>query len=354
MEIGLYTFGELTPDAKSGATISAAQRIKDLCEEIELADELGLDVFGVGEHHRPDFVVSAPAVVLAAAAARTKRIRLTSAVSVISSDDPVRVFQDFATLDLVSGGRAEIMAGRGSFIESFPLFGFDLKDYDDLFAEKLALLLKVRDSIHVTWSGQHRAALTGQGVYPRPVQEPLPVWIAVGGNAESAVRAGTLGLPMALAIIGGMPERFAVFAQIHRTAARKAGHPEPALSINSHGYVADTSQQAALDTYVPYKTMMDRIGRERGWPPMSREDFDASRTLRGANFIGSPQELVEKILFQHEIFHHDRFLLQMTVGSIPHAKIMRSIELYGTVVAPAVRKALAEDPVSEASSTQRA
>ncbi|MDQ2951748.1 MAG: LLM class flavin-dependent oxidoreductase, partial [Chloroflexota bacterium] len=207
---------------------------------------------------------------------------------------------------------------------------------------------------HVTWSGQHRAALTGQGVYPRPVQEPLPVWIAVGGNAESAVRAGTLGLPMALAIIGGMPERFAVFAQIHRTAARKAGHPEPALSINSHGYVADTSQQAALDTYVPYKTMMDRIGRERGWPPMSREDFDASRTLRGANFIGSPQELVEKILFQHEIFHHDRFLLQMTVGSIPHAKIMRSIELYGTVVAPAVRKALAEDPVSEASSTQRA
>ena len=349
MELGLYTFGGLTPDAKNGSTISPQQRLRDLCEEIELADQLGLDVFGVGEHHRPDFVVSAPAVVLAAAAMRTQRIRFTSAVSVISSDDPVRVFQDFATLDLISGGRAEIMAGRGSFIESFPLFGYDLADYDDLFAEKLELLLKVRESIHVTWKGTHRAPLTGQGVYPRPIQDPLPVWVAVGGNAGSAARAGTLGLPMALAIIGGMPERFAIVAQIHREAAKAAGHAPPALSINSHGYIADSSQQAAEDTFGPYKMMMDRIGRERGWPAMSRQDFEASRTLRGANFIGSPEEVVQKILFQWEIFHHDRFLMQMTVGSIPHAKIMRSIELYGTIVAAAVRKATARKPAESAS-----
>ncbi|HUQ41928.1 MAG TPA: Atu2307/SP_0267 family LLM class monooxygenase [Candidatus Limnocylindrales bacterium] len=351
MELGLYTFGELTPDAKTGTTVSPQQRLQDLCEEIELADQLGLDVFGVGEHHRPDFVVSAPPVVLAAAAARTTRIRLTSAVSVISSDDPVRVFQDFATLDLISGGRAEIMAGRGSFIESFPLFGYDLKDYDDLFAEKLELLLKLRDATNITWSGEHRAPLAGQGVYPRPLQEPLPVWVAVGGNAASAARAGTLGLPMALAIIGGMPERFAVFGQIHREAAKQSGHALPALSINSHGYIADSSSEAASDTFVPYKTMMDRIGRERGWPAMSRTDFEASRTLRGANLIGSPQEVIEKILFQYEIFHHDRFLMQMTVGSIPHAKIMRSIELYGTVVAPAVRAATAKTPSAPVSTS---
>jgi probable LLM family oxidoreductase len=349
MEIGLYTFGELTPNAKTGAIISPQQRLRDLCDEIELADQLGLDVFGVGEHHRPDFVVSAPAVVLAAAAVRTKRIRLTSAVSVISSDDPVRVFQDFATLDLISGGRAEIMAGRGSFIESFPLFGYDLKDYDDLFAEKLELLLKVRGATHVSWAGDHRAPLTGQGIYPRPIQDPLPVWVAVGGNADSAARAGGFGLPMALAIIGGKPEQFAIFAQIHRAAAKLAGHAPPALSINSHGYIADSSQEAADDTYLPYKTMMDRIGRERGWPPMSRPDFDESRTLRGANFIGSPQEVIDKILFQWEIFHHDRFLMQMTVGSIPHPKIMRSIELFATVVAPAVRKATEKKPAESTS-----
>jgi probable LLM family oxidoreductase len=340
MEIGLYTFGELTPET-SGGSITPQQRIADLLEEIELADQLGLDVFAVGEHHRPDFVVSSPAVVLAAAAARTKRIRLSSAVNVLSSDDPVRVFQQFATLDLVSGGRAEIMAGRGSFIESFPLFGYDLKDYDALFAEKLELLLKIRASTNVTWRGRFRAPLTGQGVYPRPVQDMLPVWIAVGGNAESAARAGALGLPMALAIIGGMPERFAVFAEIHRAAAREAGHGALPLSINSHGYVGETTQEAVEATYGPYKLMMDRIGRERGWPPMSQGDLDASRTLRGANFIGSPQEVIEKILFQHEIFHHERFLLQMTVGSIPHAKIMRSLERFGTIVAPAVRKATA-------------
>ena len=343
MEIGLYTFGELTPDGRTGATISPAERLRDLLEEIELADRIGLDVFGVGEHHRPDFAVSSPAVVLAAAAARTKRIRLTSAVNVISSDDPVRVFQQFAEVDLLSGGRAEIMAGRGSFIESFPLFGYDLKEYDDLFAEKLDLLLAVRSSIHVTWSGRHRPALTGQGVYPRPVQDPLPVWIAVGGNPESAVRAGELGLPMALAIIGGMPERFAPFAAIHREAAAGAGRPRAALSINSHGYIADTAERAADEAFGPFTLMMDRIGRERGWPPMSRQDFDAARTLRGANFIGGPDEIVEKILFQHRIFGHDRFLMQMTVGSIPHDKVMRSIELFGTKVAPAVRAALGSE-----------
>ena len=342
MEIGLYTFGELTPRT-DGKTVTAAQRISDLLEEIELADRLGLDVFGVGEHHRSDFVVSSPAVVLAAAAARTKRIRLSSAVNVISSDDPVRVFQQFATVDLISGGRAEIMAGRGSFIESFPLFGYDLKDYDALFDEKLRLLLALRESNHVEWSGNYRAPLTGQGVYPRPVQDPLPVWIAVGGNVESAIRAGDLGLPMAIAIIGGMPERFAPLAEIHREAARRSGHDPLPISINSHGLVAETTEAAAEATWGPYKLMMDRIGRERGWPPMTRSDFDFSRSPRGANFIGSPDDIIEKILFQHRIFKHDRFLLQMTVGSIPHDTIMRSIELFATKVAPAVREALSAE-----------
>ena len=340
MEIGLYTFGELTPEV-AGGRITAQQRVADLLEEIELADRLGLDVFGVGEHHRPDFVVSSPAVILAAAAARTTRIRLTSAVNVISSDDPVRVFEQFALVDLISNGRAEIMAGRGSFIESFPLFGYDLKDYDDLFAEKLDLLLRLRERERITWSGTHRPALSGQGVYPRPVQASLPVWIAVGGNPESAARAGALGLPMALAIIGGMPERFATFAEIHREAAVAADRPRPALSINSHGYIAETTEQAIDDAFPSFKLMMDRLGRERGWPPMSRRDFEASRTLRGANFIGSPDEVVEKILFQHRIFGHDRFLMMMTIGSLPHDKVMRSIELYATKVAPVVRERLA-------------
>jgi probable LLM family oxidoreductase len=340
MEIGVYTFGELALDA-AGARTSHAERTRQLVEEAALADEVGLDVFGVGEHHRPDFIVSAPAVVLAAAAERTNRIRLTSAVSVISSDDPVRVFQDFATLDLVSGGRAEIMAGRGSFIESFPLFGRDLRDYDELFAESLELLLRIRASERVTWSGRHRAPIDNLGVYPRPIQDPLPIWVAVGGTPESAVRTGTLGLPMALAIIGGMPERFAPFAEIFRSAARAAGHdPVPPMSINSHGYVADTSQQAAEEAWPPLQAVMNRIARERGFAPMDRAAFDASRSLRGADFVGSPQEVVDKILFQHEIFHHDRFLLQMIGGGMPHEKIMRSIELLGTKVVPAVRKAL--------------
>jgi probable LLM family oxidoreductase len=338
MELGIYTFAERTPDPRTGHLVSPEQRLADLLEEIELADQVGLDVFGLGEHHRPDFVVSAPAVVLGAAATRTQRIRLTSAVTVLSSDDPVRVFQDFATLDLISGGRAEIMAGRGSFTESFPLFGYDLDDYDELFAEKLELLLALRDAERVTWEGRHRAALADQEVHPRPLQERLPIWIAVGGNPQSVIRAGVLGLPMALAIIGGQPERFAPLAELHRRAAEQSGHGRPALSINSHGFIADTSQQAADEAFGAYKIVMDKLGRERGWPPLTRPAFDASRTLHGANFVGSPQEVIEKILFQHEIFGHDRTLLQFSVGTLPHASIMRSIELYGTEVAPVVRK----------------
>src|SRR5579864_3058599 len=323
MELGVYSFAEVEGQ-------SPADRLRDLLEEIELADQLGLDVFGVGEHHRAEYAASAPAVVLAAAAVRTQHIRLTSAVTVLSSDDPIRVFQQFATVDDLSGGRAEIMAGRGSFIESFPLFGYDLRDYDELFADKLAQLLDIR---------MHPAEL---GIYPAPVQRVLPVWIAVGGTPESAARAGALGLPMALAIIGGMPERFAPFAEIHRQAALDAGFdPAPPLSINSLGFVADSSQEAADVVYPSLKKAMDRVGLARGWPPLERPTFDASRTLRGSSFIGSPQEVVEKILFQHEVFHHRRFLLQFSVGAVPHDRVMRSIELFATEVAPAVRKELA-------------
>jgi probable LLM family oxidoreductase len=340
MEIGLYTFAELYPDPQTGASIGPEQRLRNLMEEVELADELGLDVFGVGEHHRRDLIVSAPAIVLAAAAARTQRIRLSSAVTVLSSDDPVRVFQDFATLDLLSGGRAEIMAGRGSFTESFPLFGFDLDDYDELFEEKLKMLIALRAHERVRWSGKHRPPLDGSvGVYPRPVQDPLPIWVAVGGAPESAFRAGTLGLPMALAIIGGRPERFAPFAELFRDAAHQAGHdPIPALSINSHGYIADTSQRAIEESFPHAAAMMNAIGRERGWPPLTRERYEAEATLGGANVVGSPQQAIEKILFQYEVFRHDRFLVQFSVGSLPHRELMRSIELLGTEVAPAVRR----------------
>jgi probable LLM family oxidoreductase len=352
MELGIYTFAELQPDPTTGTSISPAQRIHDLMEEIELADQLGLDVFGVGEHHRPDFTVSSPAVILGAAAVKTEKLRLTSAVTVLSSDDPVRVFEDFATIDLLSNGRAEIMAGRGSFIESFPLFGYDLDDYDELFVEKLELLLLLRDNERVTWSGKHRAPIDNLAVYPRPIQNPLPVWIAVGGNPESAIRAGTLGLPMALAIIGGMPERFAPFTKLHRQAAIRAGHnPPPPLGINSHGYIADTSQQALDESYPFVAAMMNKIGRERGWSPMTRDQYDAAATLRGSNFVGSPEQIIDKILFQHEIFNHDRFLIQFSVGTMPHDKIMHSIELYGTKVAPAVREEIARRVVMPAVAT---
>lgn len=339
-EIGVFSFVERTPDPTTGQMDSPDERLRNLLETAELADQVGLDVFGVGEHHRPDFVASAPAVILAAIAARTKSIRLTSAVTVLSSDDPVRVFQNFATLDLLSNGRAEIMAGRGSFIESFPLFGYDLKDYNTLFSEKLELLLKLRESEQITWSGKHRAALQNLGVYPRPVQPKLPVWIAVGGTPESVVRAATLGLPMAVAIIGGMPERFAPLVQLYRQAAQQAGNNPAQLpvSINSHGFLADDSKQAADDYFPALSMVMNKIGRERGWPPMTRQQFDASRSLRGSDFVGNPDEIIEKILFQHQLFGHQRFLLQLGVGTLPHKKMMRAIELLGTKVAPVVRK----------------
>ena len=325
MEIGVFTFA----DTREGE--SAEQRLREVVEEAELADEVGLDVFGVGEHHRPDFTVSTPAVVLSAIAARTERIRLTSAVTVLSSDDPIRVLQEFSTLDLLSEGRAEIMVGRGSFIESFPLFGYDLRDYDALFAEKLERLLAIRET---------GATPEGHGVYPRPLQDPLPVWVAVGGTPESAVRAGMLGLPMALAIIGGIPERFAPFAELHRRGAAEAGREPPRLSINSHGYIAGTREQA-LDESFPYvSAAMNRIGQERGWSPMRRGDYDTAATLRGANFVGTPEDVVDKIVFQHEVFGHDRFLLQFTIGGIPHEGILRSIELLGREVVPAVRERL--------------
>jgi probable LLM family oxidoreductase len=338
VELGIYSFAELTADPTTGHTISPEQRLRDLVEEIELADEVGLGVYGLGEHHRPDYLSSTPATILAAAARTTRRIRLTSAVTVISSDDPVRVFQDFATLDLLTDGRAEIMVGRGSFVESFPLFGYDLGAYDELFDEKLRLLLELRDAPRVSWAGRHRAPLDDQPVYPRPVQQPLPVWVAVGGNPPSVVRAATLGLPMALAIIGGRPAQFVPLFDLYREAARRAGHDPSGLplSINSHGFIAETSQAAADLAFPAHKVTMDRIGRERGWPPMSRSDFDVQSEPQGAFAVGSPQQVAEKILWQHERFGHDRFLLQLSVGTLPHEQVMRAIELYGTEVAPIV------------------
>ncbi|WP_454850354.1 LLM class flavin-dependent oxidoreductase [Rhizobium binxianense] len=342
MELGLYTFADVNPNPSRSRGAEGAERLKHLIEEIELADQVGLDVFGLGEHHRPDYVASAPAVALAAAAAKTKAIRLTSAVTVLSSDDPVRVFQQFSTLDLISGGRAEIMAGRGSFIESFPLFGYNLEDYDQLFEEKLDLLLALRDSEVVTWKGELRTPISGRGVYPRPLQEPLPLWIAVGGTPQSVARAGALGLPMAIAIIGGEYPRFAPLFDLYREAARRAGQDEAKLrtSINVHGFIADTTEAAADRFYGPQAEVMNRIGRERGWGPTSRAHFDMSRGPTGNLFVGDPEVVAEKIIAAHKVFGNDRFLLQMAIGLMPHDQIMRGIELYGTKVAPIVRKAL--------------
>jgi probable LLM family oxidoreductase len=342
VELGVYTFGDVARDPRTGTTISPQQRLSNLLEEIELADQVGLDVFGLGEHHRPDYSVSATSVVLGAAAVRTTDIRLSSAVTVLSSEDPVRVFQQYSTVDLLSGGRAEIMAGRGSFIESFPLFGYDLDDYDELFAEKLELLLQLRDSVRVTWSGKHRAPLADEPVYPRPVQDPLPVWVAVGGNPQSVVRAGALGLPLALAIIGGEPARFAPLANLHRRAAAQFGHGPLPISINSHGFVADTSQAAADSFYATYAEVMTQLGRERGWGPMTRDQFDALAGPHGAVLVGSPEQVAEKILFQHEVFGHQRFLMQSSLGAAPHREVLRSIELLGTKVAPIVRAEVAK------------
>lgn len=340
-ELGLYSFVERTALPQTGQLISPAARIKNLLEEIALADQVGLDVFGVGEHHRDDYLASSPATLLAAAAAKTTTIRLSSAVTVLSSDDPVRVFQDFATLDLISAGRAEIMVGRGSFIESFPLFGYDLNDYDALFEEKLDLLLTLQKRERVSWQGLHRPAIENRGVYPRPLQDELPVWLAVGGTPASVVRAARLGLPLALAIIGGMPERFAAFTDLYHSSRSKLGLEPLPVSINSHGYLADSTKQALTEAFPAYATTMNRIGKERGWPPLSREQFDASAQLRGANFIGTPDEIIEKILFQHEVFKHQRFMLQISVGTLPHQQVMHAIELYGTKVAPVVREEIA-------------
>jgi probable LLM family oxidoreductase len=337
MELGLATFADLS----SGVT--PQQRMLDLIEEAELADQLGLDVFAIGEHHRPDFLVSSPAVVLAAIAMKTQRIRLSSAVTVLSSDDPVRVFQQFAEVDLLSGGRAEIMAGRGSFTESFPLFGYDLDDYDELYAERLELLLEIRKSTHVTWSGRLRAPLENAGVWPRPVQDPLPVWVAVGGTPQSVVRAGTLGLPLTVAIIGGQPERFVPLVELYRRAGAAAGH-DPAqlkVAINTHAVVGESSEAADTAFAAPYLAMMNRIGRERGWPPSGRPEYDALRSPRGALAVGSPEQVAEKILFEQELFAHQRYVGQMSVGAVAHRDVMRSIELFGTKVAPLVRDELA-------------
>ncbi|HUQ96793.1 MAG TPA: LLM class flavin-dependent oxidoreductase [Chitinophagaceae bacterium] len=349
MELGIYTFADIGTDSVTGATISAQQRLRNLLEEAELADQVGLDVFAVGEHHRPDYAVSAPAVVLAAAAERTKKIKLSSAVTVLSSDDPVRVFQAFTTLDLLSGGRAEIMAGRGSFIESFPLFGYNLNDYNELFAAKLELLLKLNENEVVDWNGTFTQSLKKARIFPRPLQGKLPVWVAVGGTPESVVRAAENGLPMALAIIGGLPARFAPFAKLYRDVYKKAGHDisKLQLGINSHAYIADTSQQAADEFFPSYADVMSRIGRERGWPPTTREQFDASINPQGALLVGSPQQVIDKILYEHSLFGNTRFLAQMSLGAMPHAKILHAIELLGTIVAPAIRKYTAQQNAAE-------
>ncbi len=337
MELGLATFADLS------AGITPQQRMTDLIEEAVLADQLGLDVFAIGEHHREDFLISSPAVALGAIAVKTERIRLSSAVTVLSSDDPVRVFQQFAEVDLLSGGRAEIMAGRGSFIESFPLFGYDLDDYDELYAEKLDLLLKLRDATHVTWSGKHRAPLQDAGVWPRPVQEKLPIWVAVGGSPASVARAGTLGLPLTIAIIGGQPEQFVPLVELYRRAGAAAGHDPASLpiAINTHAFVGRTSAEADAAFAPSYLTMMNRIGRERGWPPSGRAHYDALRSPRGAVAAGSPEQVAEKILMEHELFGHQRYVGQMSVGAVAHADVLRSMELFGTEVAPVVRAEIA-------------
>ncbi len=349
MQIGVSSFADTMPDPATGEVISSEQRLANLIEEIELADRVGLDVFGIGEHHRPDFAASAPTVILAAAARNTKRIRLSTAVTVLSTDDPVRVFQQFATLDLLSGGRAEIWAGRGSFTESYPLFGYDLDHYDELFSEKLDLLLKIRASERVTWAGRHRAPMNNRGVYPRPVQDPLPVWIGLGGNPGSAERAGRLGLPLMLAIIGGAPARFAPLIEFYRESASEAGRDPRALpvGINSHTHIAETSRQAADEFFPHYSALMTKIGQERGWPPMTRNQFEALRTPTGALLVGSPDDVIEKILYEYDLFRHDRFVAQMGVGAQPHEEVLKAIELLGTKVAPAVRKEIAKRRAAE-------
>jgi len=343
-ELGLATFADLGPG------VAPEQRMRELLEEAQLADELGLDVFAVGEHHRADYLISAPTVALAAIAARTKSIRLSSAVTVLSSADPVRVFQEFAELDLISGGRAEIMAGRGSFVESFPLFGYDLEDYDELYAEKLDLLLALRQGNPVNWSGRHRPALQNAQIYPRPIQDPLPVWVAVGGTPQSVVRAAVLGLPLTIAIIGGQPERFKPLVELYDRVWLESGHAadDRRLSINTHAFVAPTRAQADSAFAHSYLAMMNRIGRERGWQPAGREQYEALTAPDGAVAVGSPEQVAEKILMEHQLFANQRYVGQISVGAVAHAEVMRAIELFGTEVVPLVKAEIArrEPPVS--------
>ncbi len=344
MEIGISTFVENTRNPDTGRMYTAYERLHNLMEEIELADQVGLDVYAIGEHHRPDFVVSSPAVVLAAAAVKTKNIKLSSAVTVLSSDDPVRVFQQFAHVDLLSKGRAEIMAGRGSFIESFPLFGNNLDDYNELFSEKLDLLVALNQDEKITWKGTHRPSINHRGVYPRPYQQKLPIWVAVGGTPESVVRAATKGLPLALAIIGGLPSRFQGFTNLYRETYLEAGH-DPAkmqVAVHAHGFIADTSQQAADQFYGPYQVVMQQLGQERGWPPLTKEQYDGMRSIHGSLVLGSAQEVIDKLLMQQEMMGLTRYLMHLSVGTMPHAQLMRAIELLGTVVAPAIRKELVQ------------
>ena len=339
MEIGIYTFA----DVAAGHPEQAGQRLRNLVEEMELADQVGLDVFAVGEHHRADYAVSSPAVALAAGASRTSRIRLSSAVTVLSSDDPVRVFQQFSTVDGISNGRAEIMAGRGSFIESYPLFGYALDDYDALFSEKLDLLMKLRDADRITWTGGLRPSLNNFGIYPRPEQKQMPIWIAVGGTPESAVRAASLDLPMALAIIGGDPRRFAPFFQLYRESHAKAGHDgsKIQLSLNMHGFVSTSTVHAKKIYSAAHLEVMNRIGRERGWGPQGMAHFEAAAGPMGNLIIGDAARVTDRILELHEIFKNTRILIQMAIGTVPHAEQLQAIEILGSKVAPAVRKALA-------------
>ncbi|SHF01051.1 probable oxidoreductase, LLM family [Seinonella peptonophila] len=344
MELGISTFVETTPDPVTGEKMPHDQRIREVIKEIRLADQVGLDIYGVGEHHRADYAASAPAMILAGAATQTKRIRLTSAVTVLSSDDPVRVFQDFATLDGISNGRAELMVGRGSFIESFPLFGYDLNDYDQLFAEKLELLLAINRSETVNWSGKHRPAIDHLPIYPRPVQDQLPIWIASGGTRSSAIRAGELGLPLVLAIIGGNPEHFAPIVEQYKRAAVQAGHDLMNLPIasHSHGFVWNDSEEAADLFFPSTQASLNIIGKERGWSFYSRESFDSARQFNGALYVGDPQTVAEKIIHLRKTVGMTRFFLHMPVGTMPHDQVMTAIELYGTKVAPIVRREIAQ------------
>ncbi len=344
MQVGIDSFAAAFDE--TSRAVNPSERLQDLVKQIERADQIGLDAFGVGEHHRRDFLDSAPAVILGAAAARTQRIRLTSAVTVLSAADPVRVFQEFATLDLLSQGRAEMVVGRGSFVEAFPLFGLRLEDYDSLYAEKLDLLLKIRDNEHVHWSGEYRPALTGQGVYPRPLQNPLPIWVGVGGTPESFVRAGVLGLPLMVAIIGGETRHFRPLIDLYREAGRRAGHSPDQLKVGIHslGYVAETRQQAADDFFPGYARAFTDVGKERGWRPVTRADFDAQRGSQGALIIGDPEEVVKKIIRHSKALGGiSRITFQMNAASLPHVKLMRAIELIGTQVAPALREELGGD-----------